>query len=83
MSGPRPPSPNYDRGGKFAHYCSLDSLQEYLLIDQARVHAEHFVRQPDRRWLLAETSDPAAVLALESIGVELALADVYDGVLLG
>lgn len=72
---------DYDRDGKFTHYRSLDSLREYLLIDQARVHAEHFVRQHDRRWLLAETNDPAAVLTLESIGVELPLADVYEGVL--
>jgi Uma2 family endonuclease len=70
---------DYDRGGKFAHYRSLDSLREYLLVDQASLHVEHFVRQPECRWLLAETNDIAATLQLESIGARLNLADVYDG----
>jgi hypothetical protein len=54
-------------------------LREYLLVDQASVHVEHFVRQPERRWLLAETNDIAATVQLESIGARLSLADVYDG----
>jgi Uma2 family endonuclease len=72
---------DYDRGGKFAHYRTLPTLREVLLFEQSRVHAEHYVRQPDpQRWMLAETDNRTDTLALASIGAELKLAEVYDGV---
>jgi Uma2 family endonuclease len=74
---------DYDRGGKFAHYRTLASLKEYLLFDQAAVHAEHFVRQPDNRWLLSETDSLADTLTLASVSAGLKLSEVYDGVSLG
>lgn len=73
---------DYDRGTKFAHYRTLPSLREYLLLAQDRVHAEHFVRQDADRWLLTETDAAGATLVLPSIGCRLALADVYARVLL-
>jgi Uma2 family endonuclease len=76
-----PTTESYDRGNKFAHYRTLPSLAEYLLLAQDRVRAEHFVRQGDGGWLLTETADPAAVLHLPSIRCSLALAVVYDRVL--
>lgn len=72
-----PSTSDYDRGTKFAHYRSLPSLREYLLFAQERVHAEQYTRQDGERWLLAETSDPEAVLDLPSVGCTLTLADVY------
>lgn len=72
-----PSTADYDRGGKFAHYRTLASLREYLVLAQDRVHAEHWVRQDGDRWVLAETGDPQAVLTLPSIGCTLALADAY------
>jgi Uma2 family endonuclease len=35
----------YDRGDTFAHYRKLDSLADYRLIAQDRIHAEQFVRR--------------------------------------
>jgi len=69
----------YDRGDKFAHYRRLDSLQEYLLLAQDRVRAEHYVREGDR-WVLTELSVLDDVLTLPSIGCRVRLADVYEGV---
>jgi Uma2 family endonuclease len=74
---------DYDRGTKFAHYRTIPSLAEYVLLEQEQVHAEHFARQADGRWLLAETDDTAAVLDLPSIGCRLALAEVYRRALPG
>lgn len=76
-----PTTESYDRGNKFAHYRTLPSLAEYLLLAQDRVHAEHFVRQEDGGWLLTETADIAAALDLPSIRCTLALSAVYDRVL--
>ena len=71
---------DYDRGGKFEHYRSLASLNEYVLIAQDKHHVEHFVRQPDNRWLLSETNRLEDTIHLSSIDCDLALAEVYDKV---
>lgn len=76
-----PSTEAYDRGIKFAHYRTLESLAEILLIAQDRVHVEHFVRQASDRWLLTETDDPDRILELSSLGARLPLREVYDRVL--
>jgi Uma2 family endonuclease len=75
-----PTTQNYDRGDKFADYRTIPEFCEYLLIAQDRMHAEHFKKQPDGGWLLHETSDGNAVIALESIGVRFTLSEAYTGV---
>lgn len=70
----------YDRGGKFAHYRKLASVMEYVLIAQTKPHIEHYVRQPDNRWLLAEAESLHDIVHLPSIDCQLALVEVYDKV---
>lgn len=70
----------HDRGEKFAHYRRIESLQEYVLVSQSRRRVERFARQDVNHWLLSETSEPDAVVALPSIGCDLRLADIYDKV---
>ncbi len=72
---------SYDRGEKFEHYRKIPSLVEHLLIAQERCLVEHYVRQPDDRWLLSEASSLQDVVELPSVGCKLALADVYEDVL--
>ncbi len=68
---------NYDRGEKFEQYRSIPSFTEYLLVAQDRHHVEHYVRQKDGRWLLAETDSLADSVVLESIDCRLTLAEIY------
>jgi Uma2 family endonuclease len=75
-----PSTEAYDRGQKFAHYRRLESLQEYLLLAQDRVRAEHFVRDGDR-WVHTELDSHDEVVTLPSIGCSVRLADVYDRVI--
>lgn len=35
---------DYDRGEKFVAYQMIESLKEYLLIDQYSIHVEHYVK---------------------------------------
>src|SRR5881396_2105310 len=44
----------YDRGKKFEHYRQIPSCREFLLVSQREPRLEHFLRQPDGRWLLNE-----------------------------
>jgi len=72
-----PSTEAYDRGRKFEHYRSLDSLREYLLISSERVSTDLFTRQPDGRWLLSSADRLDASIELQTIGGTLALADLY------
>jgi Uma2 family endonuclease len=72
-----PSTESYDRGSKFDKYRQMQSLAEYLLISQKRVHIEHHVLRSDGSWHLSETSDLNDVLELSSIGVRLKVADIY------
>ncbi|MBE7467967.1 MAG: Uma2 family endonuclease [Anaerolineae bacterium] len=70
----------YDRGAKFELYRAIESLQDYVLVDQARVHVEYFHKLEDGRWLLEEFNELEAVLRLEAVNVELPLSRVYQRV---
>ncbi|MCK6630505.1 MAG: Uma2 family endonuclease [Anaerolineae bacterium] len=70
----------YDRGAKFELYRAIESLQDYVLVDQGRVHVEYFHKLEDGRWLLAEFNELEAVLRLEGVGVEIPLSLVYQRV---
>jgi Uma2 family endonuclease len=70
----------YDRGDKFEAYRTLATLQEYLLIDQYRPHVEQYVKQSEHQWLFTEYSGLDARVQISSLPVELALNDLYQGV---
>lgn len=78
-----PSTESYDRGRKFQRYRLIPSFREYVLIAQDLPLIEHYLRQPDGRWLLATFEHPDDSLGLESIGCSLALADVYAGIAFG
>jgi Uma2 family endonuclease len=71
---------DYDRGGKFTQYRKIPLFAEYVLVAQDECHVEHFVKQADGGWLLAETNQLDAVLTLPSIACTLALSDIYEKV---
>jgi hypothetical protein len=58
----------------------LESLSDYLLVAQDHPLIEHFVRQPDDKWLLSTYRGLDAVAHIGSIGCDVRLADVYDKV---
>lgn len=69
-----------DRGVKFQHYRTIDSLTEYLLVAQDSYRIEHFVRQADGQWLLSEAFHLSETIHLPSINCELPLSEVYEDV---
>ena len=76
-----PSTEAYNRGAKFAHYRSIESLQTYVLIAQDVPHIELFERQPDGRWLLSEVKGLDASVPLEAVGCDLELEAVYERVI--
>jgi Uma2 family endonuclease len=70
----------YDRGDKFRTYWTLDSLEEYILVDQYRMRVEYFKRISEKEWrlrVLTKADDP---LVLESLGLEIPLSETYENV---
>ena len=70
----------YDRGKKFEHYRTLNSLSEYLLVAQDSPRVEHYVRQANDKWLLTPYKDLQSAIALSSVNCTLSLIEVYDKV---
>lgn len=70
----------YDRGDKFAHYRTMETFQEYVLIHQYRPCVEHYVRQSESQWLFTEYVGLEASFELVSVGVAIALADLYEAI---
>jgi Uma2 family endonuclease len=70
----------YDRGPKFAHYRRFESLCEYVLVSQHEPRVEVFTRS-GRRFVLDEATAGERI-ALASLGIELAVDELYRGVAL-
>jgi Uma2 family endonuclease len=68
------------RGRKFEQYRRRESLQAYLLVAPARPHIERFARRKNGQWWLKDVNGLEAILALPSIGGELALSEVYRNI---
>ncbi|MEY3261703.1 MAG: hypothetical protein RLZZ620_754 [Pseudomonadota bacterium] len=71
---------NYDRSEKFAYYRTINTFQEYLLIDQYRVHVEHHVKTTVNQWLFSEYDDPTVTISLKFADVRIQIADLYDNI---
>ncbi len=73
-----PSTQAFDRGIKFAAYRQISSLQEYLLVDTDSRRVEVF--KPNKRGnfeLLDQTG--SAELVLDSVGLRLPMAELFDG----
>ena len=69
-----------DRGGKFAAYQTLESLQEYVLVSQDKAKIEQFTRQNDGSWKYQATIGLKSKVNFTSVETELTLDEVYQQV---
>ena len=72
-----PSTRNYDRSSKFAHYRSIVSLQDYVLIDPESVLIEHYHRLKQDEWLLRVDSQLSDVLNLVTLDIHIPLSELY------
>lgn len=69
---------SYDRGRKFQHYRSIETLREYILIAQDEARIEKYAKTGDGFWVLSEAVGIEAEIEFESIECRVRLAEVYD-----
>ena len=70
----------YDRGRKSKHYRQIASLKELILISQDRPNIERFTRQPNGEWLFHEQKDLSENFELKSLGITVAISELYRNV---
>lgn len=75
-----PDTEAYDRGERFLAYQRLESLTDYVLVDQDRVLVEHYGLRNGHWTVVTETHDPGACIYLAAIDCTLPLAEIYDDV---
>ena len=78
-----PPGDDYGRRAGFQHFQRLRTLLDYVKVSQEFPFVEHYSRMGDSapgRWLYTSYEGMDAVLPLPSLGVQLALRDLYEEV---
>jgi Uma2 family endonuclease len=68
---------DYDSGGKFMRYRSIESLKEYWVISSLEYRLQKFVKQPNGSWLLSETTNVNDTVLMESLNAEVSLKEIY------
>lgn len=67
-------------GMEFKFYWSIPELQEYVLVDQSALGMEQYTKTDTGMWLFQEYESVTATVLLTSINLEMAIADIHEGV---
>lgn len=70
----------YDRKDKFEAYRTIDTFQEYLLVDQTRIHVEQYSKTGKKRWSLYEYDEEDETISLTSVAFQISMVDLYNKV---
>jgi len=74
---PSPSTEEYDHGDKFEHYKRIAALRQYVLVSHRERQIEVWSRAETGEWTQVIAHSGGRV-ALESIGADLVVDDVYD-----
>lgn len=75
-----PSTADYDKGTKFDHYRTIESLQEYILVWQDKKRVARYTKQENESWVLRDFIGDDAEIALSSIDCQITMEDIYDKV---
>ncbi len=71
---------DYDQGRKFEFYRSINSLKDYILIDQDRCLVMVYKKTDEQEWKFRVLDNINSNFSLDSLGIEINLADIYEGI---
>jgi len=74
-----PSTASIDRREKRASYCTLEALQEYVIVDQDQMRVEVY-RREGVGWQGYVLNQPDDVVESTCLGLRLTLSDIYAGV---
>lgn len=70
----------FDRRGKWLRYQMLDSIREYVLIEQDSPQVDVFSKNSKGIWEFQSVTDMKASVTFKSLGIELPLKEIYRDV---
>ncbi len=70
----------FDKSEKFDLYCSIPGFREYILVEPETAWIKsYFLQDPARDlWHIQTLTDPAAVLDVQALGIQIPLHDLYS-----
>jgi Uma2 family endonuclease len=71
----------YDKTQKFIEYKSLESFQEYILIDQDKCQVDVFFQKAPHLWGDATFTNLTDTIFLHSAGCSISVADIYEDII--
>ena len=75
-----PSTETYDRGIKLQRYLAIETLKDYILVEQDKIRVEHYARGIAGAWTVRAYELLDDQLKLYFVGVSLTLARIYEGV---
>ena len=72
-----PSTESIDRREKLLFYQQMPSVQEYVIVSQAKINVEIHRRQPDGRWITYYFDASDEEVEFQSVGLTVALAEIY------
>ncbi|NCS42496.1 MAG: Uma2 family endonuclease [Microcystis aeruginosa BS11-05] len=64
----------------YGYYRSIPQLNQYLLVSQGEILIESYSKTSENHWLLQEYTPARGIISLDSLGISLNLADIYEGI---
>lgn len=74
---------NADHNAKFDAYSTIESLTEYVLVEQAEARVSILRRQPGGPWVFANVVGLDGSAKFDSVGIEIPLKAIYRDVVFG
>jgi len=72
---------DYDRGDKFFHYRQIAAFQEHVLVEQSKPLVEVFYKKLETHsWEISRYSSFDDDVQLQSLGISIAMKDIYQKV---
>ncbi len=75
-----PSTQQIDRVAKLKEYKYIETLQEYILIEQDQLLIEHYLKQTATTWLYQTYESLTETLHLPTINSQLKVEEIYQGV---
>lgn len=66
-----------DKTQKLENFLAMDSIREVVLIKEDEMRIEHYAKQNPKQWIYKIYNARDDVMALESVGCKVSLAEVY------
>lgn len=71
---------SYDQGSKFRKYRTLDSLREYILVEQKMAMVNSFYKNDNGLWTIGDYSESEKEVKIHSLDISISIDDIYKKV---